>query len=264
MKVTAHPYESLPVLILTGVGRSGTTVLRHSISAHPDVHSTETENNIIHDVLETARHNCTFPSRKGTMHVAQPAYDRQFRLLLLNLLWPSPRRGSERPGMLVASSDLSPERAEYFLQCFPGGRIACIVRNGIAVVSSRMKHPNFCEVPFEKHCEAWTNAAAMKDWGAGRPEFGLVRQEALLDENTARTSLEALLEKIGLPFSDACLKVVNENQYHPTEEAGENAGQDLAGREERWQSWTEAQRDTFNRICSDAMTSLEYSVPWLD
>ena len=266
MKVSAHPYENTPVLLVSGVGRSGTTALRHCIGAHPDVHSTETENNIIYDVLETARHNCTYPSRKGTMHVAQPAYDRQFRMLLLNLLWPEPRRGNQRPNMLVASTDLTPDRAEYFLQLFPEGCVAYIVRNGISVISSRTRHPHFSDVPFEQHCEIWTNASAMTKWGEGREGFGLIRQESLIDAGFARDAVADLFAEVGLSFHEACLDVVSKNVYHPTT-SGEGAAKqntDLAQRSERWQQWTDEQRDVFVRVCGPAMHELGYSTPWAD
>ena len=266
VKVTAHPYEEIPVLLVSGVGRSGTTALRHCFTAHPNVHSTGTENNIIYDVLDTARHNCTFPSRKGTMHVAQPAYDRQFRMLLLNLLWPEPRRGRGRPKMLGASTDLTPDRADYFEQAFPGGRVAYIVRNGIAVVSSRMKHPNFCEVPFQKHCEIWTNAGAMAKWCEVRTGSGVVRQEQLIDPEQIDSALKALFAAVGLSFHRDCLAAVSDNVYHPTgdEQDDDSAESDLRGRSERWQEWTDDQRSLFVDTCGDTMDALGYEIPWRD
>ena len=264
IRVSSHPYENVPLLLVNGVGRSGTTALRHCISAHPDVHSTETENNIIYDVMATARHNCTFPSRKGTMQVAQPAYDRQFRLLLLNLLWPEPRSGRQRPSMLVASTDLTPERAEYFLQAFPGGRVATIVRNGIAVVASRTRHPNFCDVPFQQHCKSWTNANAIAKWGDGREGCGLIRQEALIDAAIAKDALQALLSQVGLSFHENCLEIVLKNVYHPTTSGEGETEQDanLARRSERWQQWTDQERIVFAETCGSAMRELGYEIPW--
>ena len=53
-RTARHPYESVPLIVISGVGRSGTTALRESLGLHPDVHSTGRENNIIYDVADTA------------------------------------------------------------------------------------------------------------------------------------------------------------------------------------------------------------------
>jgi len=264
IKITAHPYEGLPVIVVSGVGRSGTTVLRHCLSAHPDLHSTDSENNVIYDVLETARHNCTYPSRRGTMRVAPPAYDRQWRLLLLNLLWPEPRRGRYRPRKLLAASDLLPERAEYLYRVFPGVRIIYIVRNGIAVVSSRMAHPNFRQNPFEEHCRRWAAARDMALWGASRSGFVLFRQEDALDSADAERACRRMLEQLDLTFCRECLRTLTQNRYHPTvlgEESREEA-EDLAQRSERWRLWSDEQREEFADICREAMRYFEYTIPW--
>jgi hypothetical protein len=263
LKVSAHPYEGLPLVLACGVGRSGTTALRHGLSAHPDVHSTGNENNIVYDVLATARHNCTFPSRKATMHVARPAYDRQFRLLLLNLLWPEPRRGRRRPQALLASCDLTAERADYFVRAFPGGRMVYIVRNGIAVVASRMTHPNFEPDGFEAHCRRWRAARDMAEWGEGRDDFLLVRQEDFLAVETAEAAVREMLGFMRLRECRACVEVLTKRRFHPTEAKGEGeaAGQDLEKRKERWRLWTEEQREMFREICGPAMEYFGYEMP---
>ncbi len=264
VKVTAHPYEGLPVILAAGVGRSGTTALRHALEAHPLLDATGCENNIIFDVLETARQNCTYPSRRGTMRVARPAYDRQFRLLLLNLLWPEPRRGQARPRMLLAATDLTVDRAEYFAEAFPGGRIAYIVRNGIEVLSSRLTHPNFKDVPFEEHCRIWQRAAELAAWGGERADFALVRHEALLQPDPARAAIAAMLVRLRLPFEEACVSVVTKKQFHPTAFSAESTADaaDLTRRQERWRLWTDDQRRVFETLCGKAMQSLGYALPW--
>jgi len=263
VKVAAHPYEGVPLVLVSGVGRSGTTALRHCLSAHPDLHSTGSENNIIFDVLETARHNCTYPSRRGTMKVVQAAYDRQFRLLLLNLLWPEPCRGS-RPTKLLATSDLTPDRADYLCRVFPDAQIAYIVRNGISVVSSRMAHPNFKDDPFEEHCRRWAGARDMIEWGASRREFVLVRQEDVLDAVNAEEVCRRTMEQLDLPFCPACVETMTGNRYHPTtfKDETEDAAKDLKTRADRWTMWTDEQRALFTKICGQSMLYLNYKIPW--
>jgi hypothetical protein len=262
LRISVHPYESVPVILVSGIGRSGTTALRHAFSAHPEVDSTGCENNIIYDVVEAARHNCSYWSRKGTMRVVQPAYDRQFKLLLLNLLWPGPRRGTARPNILVATSDMSADRADFFCQVFPGCRIPYIVRNGIEVLSSRMEHENFKDVAFEEHCHTWVRSYDMARWGVNREEFVVVRHEALVD-NPDKTVAEAL-SSCGLSSHADCVNAVAETRFHPTAAAGESAeaGGDLKQRHQRWEGWSDSQRATFEEICGEAMDYFGYPMPW--
>lgn len=265
-KGSAHPYEGLPLVLVSGVGRSGTTALWQALCRHPDLHGTGNENNIIFDVLETARHNCTYPSRRATMHVAPPAYDRQFRLLLLNLLWPSPRRGAARPRMLLATSDLTPSRADYLLRLFPAARIVYIVRNGIAVVASRATHPHFRDAPFGDQCRAWLRSHEMAEWGQGRAGFVLVRQEQLIDAASAREALDAAVVAVGLRPDPNVADTVASRQFHPTQlaaEAPEVAG-DLRQRQDRWRHWNAAQRAEFLDVCGSAMDYFGYPIPWRD
>ncbi|MFC1453458.1 sulfotransferase, partial [Verrucomicrobiota bacterium] len=254
LKVTAHPYEGLPLVLVTGIGRSGTTVLRHALGAHADVDSTGTENNIIQDVLAAALYNCTFESRKANMHVAPPAYHRQFGMLFLNLLWPQPRKGRARPRMLMASSDVRPDQAEYLCEVLPGTRYVYIVRNGIEVVSSRMAFRTFMDKPFEWHCEVWSATRKLAAWGAERRDFLTVRHEELLDRERAEQAVRRILEDAGLRFRRECVDVLLNKTFHPTQFENEkkDATADLSRRAERWRLWTDAQRRTFGRICGDA------------
>lgn len=254
-------------MIASGVGRSGTTVLRKALGEHPLLHSTDCENNIIYDVLKTARHNCTFPSRQATMRVPKSNYDRQFRLLLLHLLWPKVMRGKQRPQGIMAASDLTAKRADYLLEAFPQARIVYIIRNGIAVLSSRMSHPNFCHVPFAQHCQIWTRAQEMVAWGADsahNSSFCLVRQEELLDAAMARKTFERIFADLNLPFCQAGLDVVLQKTFHPTSFQREDVAKsnDLTKRGERWRLWTTEQRKTFESVCGDAMRELGYEIPW--
>ena len=264
-KGNEHPYEGLPLVLITGIGRSGTTALRHSLGAHPDVHNTGKENNIMYDVLAAALHNCTYPSRRVGMMVGQKIYDRQFQLLLLNLLWPAPRTGKDRPKMMLACSDLTPERADYLCRIFPGTRIVYIVRNGVEVVASRMVFHGFMDKPFEWQCEVWSQTQALAEWGADRDDFTLVRHEELLSPVSAERTYRRIFERLGLPFHQGSLDMLLERHFHPTSFPGEKDedADSLRKRGDRAQLWTGEQRDAFVRICKGAMDYFRYDIPWL-
>ena len=257
-----HPYARVPLVLVSGVGRSGITVLRNSLGAHDLIDPTGSENNVINDVLQAAYDNCTKPSRKSAMRTSQHDYDRNFQNLLLNLLWPPPRR--RRPRVLLAYSAIRTSWAIYLWQVFPEARIVYIVRNGIEVVASRMQYDSFKRFEFQQQCERWTLSYEVARWGEGFEEFKVVRHESLLDATRAEVVFTDLFEWIGLPPDRRCLETLNSQRFHPTSYPGESeqSRQNLAERKERWRYWTDEQRAIFVEECAEAMDYFGYPIPW--
>lgn len=269
-----HPYAKLPLVLLTGVGRSGTTALRSAMALHPELDSTACENNIICDVLVAARRNCTVPSRRHAMRVSQQRYDELFRGVLLDLLWPSPRHGAALPRAIAAFSGLPAAEAEYVRQVFPGVRFLHLVRNGIEVVASRMKFESFAQAPFESHCDVWAANLGMLDYGlgrsgAGRADYMLVRHEHLLDAEEAPRVMSDIWRFTGLAPCAAATEHLLSTVYHPTDAGaavkatGKSAAEVGADRKERWREWTLGQRMEFEKRCGEGMRRLGYEIPWL-
>ncbi len=273
-----HPYEHLPLLVTTGVGRSGTTALRNAIERHPAVHGTDRENNIVYDLLEAARLNCTMPSRVHAMRVTPARYDEVFRRTLLELLWPTTGCG---PGVEIARVDrglgevralhmftaLTPERAAYLRRLFPGGRVKVvhIVRNGIEVVSSRIRFEGFKSQGFEGQCRVWAEDAAMWREGLKRSDTLIVRHERLRAD--AAGVLGEVWRLAGFSgeasHCQQSIDLLEGKIYHPTpEEPGAAANTELEQRASRWQGWTSEDRAAFDRICGEAMRELGYAMPW--
>lgn len=268
-----HPYANIPLVLLTGVGRSGTTALRAAMSKHPELDSTANENNILCDVISIARRNCTVPSRKHAMRVPQQRYDELFRGVLLELLWPSPRQGMNRPRALAAFSGLPAAEADYMRQVFPGVKLLHLVRNGIEVVASRMKFESFAKGSFEAHCDVWAANMGMIDWGhgrsgAGRTDYMLVRHEHLLDGDEARREMADIWRFVGVAPCEAATEHLLGTVYHPTDPGagdvvnGKSPAEVGADRKERWREWTLSQRQEFEKRCGEGMRRLGYEIPW--
>lgn len=258
-----HLYTSVPLVVVCSVGRSGTTALRRSLAAHPAADSTGNENNVLHDVLHAGRRNCTEQSRKRQMRVSQPAYDREFRELLLNLLWPEPN-AAMAPERLLAFSGLNAGTAQYLGAVFSGARVLYIVRNGIEVVSSRMRWAPFGDLTFDEHCAAWAGEADLVRWGENREDFRLVRHETLRNPATARAALDDVWAWIGLPSHERCAELLLQKRYHPTSFPGEAqaAEADLEQRQDRWRFWTAEQREVFAERCGASMRYFGYDIAW--
>lgn len=262
----AHPYDHVPLTVLSGVGRSGTTIVREALSRHPDLDSTNLENNILNELLNVASRNCTLPDRVHAMRVPQRTYDAHFRALVLRLLWPRPRQAT--PSRLLAFSNLTTTSAAYLARLFHNVRIIYIVRNGIEVVSSRMRFEPFMHRDVASHSESWQLAHDMARWGAGRGEFLLVRHEWLSERGGPERMMRTILPFLGLREHAPCVEAFGEGLIHPTSdrtsstiEAKGVAGE-LRSRAERWRSWSEDEREAFESRCSEAMAYFGYELPW--
>lgn len=227
-----HPWFDRRLVVLTGVGRSGTNILRRALSLHPQLHSTGHENNIIRDVLDVARMNLVMQSRAFALRVTEPAYLGLFRNLLLDLLWPragvapAPRPRVNRhaaayaepaeptaAGLPFAFTSLNIESARFLLRVFPQAHILLIVRNGIEVVASRMRHRSFADRPFAEHCERWTEAAelalaALSDDPLLRPAMIVIRHEHLITAETAEAAMARVWEALSIPRHEACMRTL--------------------------------------------------------
>ena len=259
-----HPYSKVPPILVSGVGRSGTTALRLSLGLHPKIVYNMAENNIVMDLLATGLRNCTYPSRKASMQMSQRKYDKTFRNTLLSVLFPQPAPFRPLPKAWMAHSDITLPLAGYLRQLFPALRIVYIVRNGIEVVSSRMLFEGFKDRPFEWQCEVWGKAAEMIRWGTTQDHFFLIRHEDLLSQNTSSRVLDNLWTFLGLKPEQRCADALRNQRYHPTKSPLEAAAAEdnLQTRAQRWQFWSEAERQCFTAHCAEAMTFLGYDLPW--
>ncbi|QYK47849.1 MAG: sulfotransferase [Phycisphaeraceae bacterium] len=270
-----HPYDRVPLTILSGVGRSGTTILRQALSKHPDLDSTDLENNIILDLLEAASRNRTIPSRFHALRVPEAIYEAHFAALLLRLLWPCPR--ARTPERLLAYTNLRPQGADQLLRLFPHARIIYIVRNGIEVVGSRLRFAPFQDRDVGSHAETWRVAHDMARWGEKRREFLLVRHEWLLAPDGPERMMDTILPFLGLTRHQPCTDHFRSELVHPTSdrpgsilEAKALTPADptkpinlsLRDRAERWKDWNPDDRLAFDRTCAEAMAYFGYTVPW--
>lgn len=244
-----HPYSDLPMIVVTGVGRSGTTALRKALGCHPDIISTGHEHNIAFDLLETARRNRTEFSRRVAMQVTDDEHDALFRNILLDLIFPKPEIViPNRVPMLF--TNLFPKTADFLLELIPNAKIVCIVRDGVDTVHSRTKHAHLGVHPFERQCTAWKNAHAMARWSDTTDRCLTIRYEHMKSD-PVRTC-EQVLAYCSLTPSKSPTNHLLETTHHPTKPE-HNAS---------WQSWTAEQRSIFETHCGQEMAELGYTIPW--
>ena len=244
--------------------------MRRSIGLHPEIYYNGKENNLIQDVAEVARRNCTQPSRVVAMDVDQTVYDAAFRQLICSLVWPDSTLG-QRP-VHFAAINPTESNLDYLSQIFPNSKVVCLVRNGIEVVCSRLKFDSFKHLEFRSHCQTWMRSAEMLDWGQVHPEqFFLFRHEWCYDGELVSSKIDEMFQWAGLPPSSAVVdNIRNVNDCMPTTQAPKEftAMDDVEKRDyfrakgERWRNWTEQERSDFIEICGRLMERLEYPIPF--
>ncbi|GAA5510328.1 hypothetical protein Rcae01_05836 [Novipirellula caenicola] len=259
-----HPFLDSPLILASGVGRSGTTVLRHCLAAHPKVASYNHECNYIHHLMRAA--NLHMEEVGDSVPVGRREFWRMHRRTLLDLYWPTANwRTPEEYSAISTYSMLDPRSAIGLKEAFPRLAICYIIRNGIEVISSYQSFRGFKEMTFEDVCKLWALRQDMLQYQSSRPHIFLCRYEWLIrDTPKFKQTLESAFQSIGLEFNQACLAPLSK-RFHPTRFAGESrhAAKDPKQRSQRWKLWSDEQRETFVRICGEAMTHHQYEIPWL-
>jgi hypothetical protein len=264
-------------LIVTGVGRSGTTIFRRSLQRHPGIHYRGLENNVLQDVLRTAQTNCTQPSRLAQLAVTRDRYLAAFRRLFDELLWPDTEAGD--PRWWMAAANLEVGQLDFLREVFPQARCVALIRNGISVIASRRQFGAFASCSFEEHCRVWLRSAEVaRCSGPSMPWLRVFRQEWMIELETLRRELAALWNWLDLPWDERPMELMLTRRFHSTPEPGEPPPRPAAyrrldqsqrtameqQREARWTRWTQTERQTFELHCGHAMRALHYHIPWLD
>jgi hypothetical protein len=261
----------LPLILVSGQARSGTTILTRAIGAHPQVLSNNRENVWLRDLMAVIVQTLEDPSRVRQLSVSSEVFLHSFRETAFRMLFPNDLvEGANHVRALSTFSSLRDDMFETLPQFLPNFQLLNIVRNGVEVVSSRLKHAHISKAgDFRTHCVAWAHAIDIVRWFGQRPElkkrFFLVRHEQLLEPNSCRDVFARIQHRFGLDRSDACEKFVFENFVSQNSSSKSDSPQTvdaLRTRGEAWKAWSGNQRCEFEAICGDAMSELGYEIPW--
>ena len=259
-----HPFSELPLILASGVGRSGTTVLRHCLAAHPSVASYNQECNYIFELMRAV--NLHMERSPKPAPAGKAEFLQLHRQALLQLYWSQADwKDPQKYSTLSTYSMLDPRAAIGLQDVFPRLAICYIVRNGIEVVSSYVSFQAFQHMSFEQACRLWALRHDMFQYQSAQKHVFLFRHQWMLEQpDRFKQELSDAFGSIGMTFDDNCLTPLTK-QFHPTRFDGEDhdAASDPARRIDRWKLWTDQQRSTFVTICGEAMGAHGYEIPWI-
>lgn len=249
------------IVVLTGIGRSGTTMLRKSLGLHSQIYYNGNENNIFIDMISTFHKNCTMPSRKVAMELSQPAYNEQVKQTIFNFLFPDKHKIKQKY-VLIASA-LHTESISYLKVLFPNVHVLQIVRNGIEVVSSRMLYDGFKHNGFEDHVDKWNLGMTISDVCKDilKAQYKLVRHEHFLDLDNLKGQVADICKWLDIDFEENVFNSISQTKFHPTVVEVKDS-ENLKDRNNRWTTWTVAERTLFKEKAASNMEALGYKMPF--
>ena len=263
--------NDLPLILVSGQARSGTTILTRAIGAHPQILSNNRENVWLRDLMAVVVDTLEDTSRVRQLSVESEEFLQAFRMTALKMLFPgSLTEGATGIKALSTFSSLREDMFPALPRFLPNFRLLNIVRNGIEVVASRLKHTHISKAgDFRTHCVAWAHSIDIVHWFGQRRElkdrFFLVRHEQLLNPESCQELFGRVQQRFGLDRSDTCDLFVRDNFVSRNDRDEEQSPQTKQGAESRsslWQDWTVEQRNEFEEVCGSAMDELGYGIPW--
>lgn len=269
-------------IFLVGGSRSGTIVLLKAIGQHPLILSSPSENPFVTDVgrwafeLATANPHDTQYYERSVRLSRDQIFDRLRELVFESSM-------GESRGVRILLKQLIRERVNVInkrywctktfpgettargLQAlYPGTHFIWILRNGMNVVHSRTKFPEFKNLTFAEHCKHWTTSIERFAYLSTSSTATVVRQEELTDDPDA--VFRRIFQGIGVPYDPAPTEYARHTHVHPLADLGTTAGvnvkQVLSERKPPFETWTDEQRATFKEICGRSMQVAGYAMPY--
>ena len=246
-------------LIVSGTGRSGTSILLGAMAAHPDVHNG--------------------PEQKGEApfitHFMQflvdvdnapygPYVNRNYRSgiekkneIFINMLRDinSPAAyQNDSAKFWPAKCGLNEEQFLKLQELTDGFPLVKIHRNPISVIDSSLHFHGFEHLSFEQICRRWIKGNKEMDFFRSQANTYVVAYEDLVKD--ADATFKSIQETIGLRHSDKPAEFFKKTKINSAYKSKKKPSI-----EQRWDSWTKEQQKEMIDLCGDLMEELGYDVP---
>ena len=270
-----------PIFIVGG-SRSGTVALLMAMGKHKHILSTPSEDPFITDVggMVHALEYCSEVEKDyylRTLRISEEHIHKSLRRLALESAF-GPHYGLKELMKSAVSEKANPLAKRYWctksfpgkpvteglISLYPEARFIWISRNGINVVHSRTKFPEFRDLPFRAHCEHWATSIRRFSYLTDLPQAIVVKQEEFADD--PESMFDRIFAHVGIECDPKPANFALTHHVHPLADEsttkGVNVKQALSSRPPAHQSWSEEQKSLFKDICGDAMQCLGYSIDY--
>lgn len=274
------PEFSHNLVLVVGVGRSGTTALKQALGAHRQLLGTAHEAPLQRAIASAyGKHLTNTPEFHRFVRRATVAdwtnIQTSFRRLIIETslgdeggherLKAEFEKGTELGdlrGWLGKIGGLGRPAAAGFAELFPGFTPVYIHRNGIDTVQSRTKFQNFAAETFTAHCKKWALNLRFLRALETYSDVVTVRHEDLVERPAAL--FDRIHGELGLDPDEAPARHAQTNASHPTQDfvEGQSVAEHFEGRPDAHESWTPEQKQIFTKVCAKAMSELGYDIPF--
>jgi hypothetical protein len=278
-RIVSARFIKSPIFIVGG-SRSGTIVLLKAMGRHSRILSTPSEDPFVTDIGRMV-HSLEFCSKVekqyylDTLRISHAyIYDGLRRLTLESAL--GPHYGLKQLVKMAVNNKVNPLTKHYWCtKTFPGNNTAqglkrlypeakfiWILRSGVNVVRSRCLFPAFRDLPFEEHCQHWSDSIDRFSYLLKFPDTVVLHQEELVDDPDE--VFRGIFEGLNIDYDPKPTQYAQTHHVHPLGDESTTKGVDikktLSDRPPAYQDWTEEQKVTFKDICGKAMHLAGYEI----
>lgn len=278
-RFTALPDFAHRLVLVVGLGRSGTTALHQALGQHPALVDAPKE-----APLERAIATCHgklvmdsdefFEYRERQTMVPWDYVEDTLRRLIFEAAFGMPAGkpfldrtfdGDPNPqsifGWVAKVGGLSPAAVLGFQALFEDFRPVYLHRNGIDTVASRAKFYGFSSKAFADNCRAWSQITKHLADIKKHADVVVVRHENLV--SNPEQLYGEIVEFLGLDDDAGPATHSRASMTHPTQRPGtDSVGEHFAARAPAYEEWTTEQRQTFIDICGATMAEFGYDIPF--
>lgn len=259
------------LICVVGVGRSGTTVLKSALGAHPQLLAAQYEAPLERAIAAAyGQHLTQTPEfAQYVRNTSEASWDNvrsSFKRLIVSAALSAEQFGESNPrhlaGWVIKVGGLWQPSIVGFRELFAQFTPVFVHRNGIDVVESRRKFGTFADQAFETSCAKWAAGLPLLERLRDELPVHVVAHQQLIEAPEA--AMEELLTGIGLEVHPGPATHLLNRSPNSTQETDEalSVAENFARRPPGHADWTAEQKATFVTICGAAMESLGYDIPF--
>lgn len=152
--------------------------------------------------------------------------------------------------------------ADGLLRLYPNAKFIWILRNGVSVVHSRTKFPEFRDLPFDEHCIHWAESIKRFSYLSKLPQATMLKQEEFA--SNPDVVLRRIFSHVGLEYDSHPTEFSLTHHVHPLSDESTTKGVDvkkvLSERPAAYADWSDEWKSLFKDICGEAMGIAGYGI----